>query len=110
MKLPSLSLEINRQRKQTLRLIEPVPFWEGESLSLGREPVPWKSLQCAFRDWLPGFVQAGAEARGEGRGDGRLRKPPPSGSNQNFTPRTGGGTNEVACRKPFLGSSDSLNC
>jgi hypothetical protein len=87
MKLPSLSLEINRQRKQTLRLIEPVPFWEGgreplgeslslgepvpwracplESLSLGRAcplegPVPWKGLQCAFRDWLPGFVQAGA--------------------------------------------------
>jgi hypothetical protein len=50
------------------------------------------------------------QAWGEGRGDGRLRKLPPSGSNQNFTPRTGGGTNEVGCRKPFLGSSDSLNC
>jgi len=50
------------------------------------------------------------QAWGEGRGDGRLRKLPPSGSNQNFTPRTGGGTNEVACKKPFLGSSDSLNC
>ncbi len=49
-------------------------------------------------------------ARGEGRRDERLEKPPPSGSNQNFTPRTGGGTNEVGCRKPFLGSSDSLNC